>query len=210
MPNLAQEVAFRRSTPKKLGPAPRHSDNARDEYFRQLDFLVAAGEITVRTQDFLVAAFRAWSDRAAKDFWPSQKTIAQARQCSPRTVQRRFAEARGAEVIASAQLKGFDKESSSWFCSSNTYRALFHPAWSEKLRADRARRADARRQDRISKRAMPSSRGSSSEAQTRPAVPEFDAEAYEASREAPLSPQVLRERAQRARDILTRAKPPPA
>jgi hypothetical protein len=206
MPTLTQDFHTARPTPKKLGPPPRFSANARDEYHRQLDYLVAEGELLVRDRDFAEAALYAFSDPSAKDFYPSQMVLAELRRCSIRTVQRRLSNLKGAGVMLVAQLKGFDPVKKAWFSSSNTHRVNFVPKWREKMDATRAERREKARLERIAARAMPKRPRAREDGQSRPEVPEFDPSEF--ATENPLTPEELVAHARRAKDAL-RSKPPP-
>lgn len=210
MPTIAPEIERQsRATPKKLGLAPRNSANARDEFYRQLDFLVKSKELDVKTRDFLVDALYTWSDKTAKDFYPSQKTMAEKRQCHIRTVQRRVRSARLAGVLKVAQLKGFDKGSQAWFCSSNTHRPTFVVEWVVELDKIRAARQATKRQERIEAKATPKSRNYRP-GETRPSVPDVDLEEIEARQDLRAPDDVRRARARDMRALLTRERPPPS
>lgn len=199
-----------RPTPKKLGDPPRRDANARDEYHRQLDFLVAEGRVPVRVRDFLVDVLYAYSDKTAKDFYPSQATMAKHRRCSRRTIQRGVKAAKDAGVLQVAQLKGFDPATSTWYCSSNTHRPSFVTEWLEKMSEARKARAEARREKRIQARAQrPGARPPYRGEETRPPVPPVDEEKLARDRAEALSPEETRIRAQEARDVLLGRKPPP-
>lgn len=190
-----------RATPKKLGPPPRHSKNARDEYFRQLDYLSAKGDLSPRARDFLHVTTYHFSDAKASDYFPSQKTLAELHGCSRRTVQRRIALARDAGVLKVAQLKGYDPEAAAWFCSTNTHRPTFVEEWVDQLKASRAAKREEARKNRIGNRAQRP--GTNRAAAT---VPDFE---EPAPTEAPL--EDVKARAQSLRDvILPTSHPPPA
>jgi len=186
-----------------LGEAPRLSANARDEYWRQLDYLAAEGFLDVRTRDFLTAATYTYSDRAGKDFYPSQATMADLRQCSKRTIQRRIKAAKGAGVLLVAQLKGFDSAKQAWFCSSNTHRISFRPEWVARLKENRAAKRAAQRDKRIQARAKRPASG-----ETRPSVPEFDPGEVEQRESEALEPKEVRSRARALRAVIL-GQPPP-
>jgi hypothetical protein len=208
MTTITAETTFSRPTPKKLGPAPVRSANARDEYHRQLDDLVKEKKLGVRDRDFAEAALYAYSDATAKDFYPSQSTLADLRQCSTRTVQRRLAALKAAGVMAVAQLKGFDAKAKSWFCSSNTHRPLFLPEFVAKLEISRAAKRDARRAERVNAKAQPK-KAYRDAGETRPAVKEFDELEIERRRAEALPPADQVAHARRARETLLRPQPPP-
>jgi hypothetical protein len=197
-----------RPTPRKLGEPPRRNAASRDEYHRQLDFLVAQGGLSVKDRDFLQAVTYAYSDRTAKDFYPSQSTMAELRRCSRRTIQRRVAGAKAAGVLLVAQLKGFDRSTATWYCSSNTHRPSFVPEWVEKARVARKERRDAQREKRLSARAQRPGRRSPGPEESRPAVPDFDPDESARVRREALSPEEARAKAREARAILLRPKPP--
>lgn len=207
MTTITPELAYgARPTPKKLGPAPALSANARDDYNRQLDFLVSTGNLPVRARDFLQAALYTYSDKAAKDFYPSQATMADLRRCSTRTIQRLVAAAKAAGVLKTAQLKGYNAASSSWFCSSNTHRISFVPEWILKRQAAAAARADQRRAERIAGKAQPKR---NRDAESRPTVPELDAGVYELAALEAIPASEVPKRARSLRDVIIPPKPPP-
>ena len=198
-----------RPTPRKLGPAPRLSANARDEYQRQLDYLVAEGLLDVRTKDFLKDVTHAYSDRAGKDFYPSQATMAELRQCSRRTLQRRVAAAKESGVLLVAQLKGYDKATGAWFCSSNTHRITFVESWVEKVRASRAAKRAAAREARVAARAPRKRPGQGEQGESRPAVVEYDPGEVERRQSEALDPSEVRSKVRALRDVIL-GQPPPA
>ena len=196
-----------RPTPRKLGEAPLLNQNARDEYWRQLDYLTAEGFLDVRTRDFLTAATYAYSDRAGKDFYPSQATMAELRQCSRRTIQRRIHAAKGAGVLLVAQLKGFDSAKQAWFCSSNTHRISFRPEWVARLKESRAAKRAAAREARIAGRAK---RPKMTSDEARPPVPDFDPDEAARRHDEALEPKEVRSRARALRAVILGQPPPKA
>jgi helix-turn-helix protein len=205
--SVTQPQAFAtRATPKKLGPPPRHSKNARDEYFRQLDYLAAKGDLAPRTRDFLHVTTYHFSDAKASDYFPSQATLAELHGCSRRTVQRRIAVARSSGVLKVAQLKGYNPVVGAWFCSSNTHRPTFVPEWVDQLKASRAAKREEARKNRIGNRAQrPKERAA--------ATPQDYDPAEEADRARDrLAPSDVKARAQSLRELIlpTAGAPPGA
>lgn len=198
-----------RATPRKLGPPPRLSANARDEYYRQLDYLAAEGVLDVRTKDFLRDVTYTYSDRAGKDFYPSQATMSELRRCSRRTLQRRVAAAKAAGVMLVAQLKGYDAKAGAWFCSSNTHRIAFVPEWVEKLKESRAAKRAAARDARTAAKAPRKGPRRRDEGESRPQVPEFDQAEVDARESEALEPNEVRSRARALRAVIMPGQPPP-
>jgi hypothetical protein len=204
MTTLAQPRLFR-ATPKKLGPAPRNSKSARDEFYRQLNTLADRGRLEPRVRDFLQVTVYAFSDETAADFFPSQETMAKLHGCSKRTISRRVAAAKSAGVLKVAQLKGYDPAAGAWFCSSNTHRPTFVDEFVAELKASRAAKRATARQARIGQRAQrPDPRGSAA-----PVSPDFDPEEARSRHAAALEVSDVPARAQALRELLRPSRPPP-
>ncbi len=211
MTTISPQAAFApRPTPRKLGPQPSLSDNARDEYHRQLDWLVSLNKLDVATRDFLNAAAYNYSDKRAKDFYPSQSTMAEFRRCSRRTIQRRIQSAVKAGVLKVAQLKGFEPSSKSWYCSSNTHRVQYLPEWVAVVAASRAAKRDRDRQARIESKASPRGSRSRNDSPMRPEAPPVDLQEYQDRAQEAVPSSEVPSRAQRLRDALRGPQPPPA
>ena len=155
MTTLQPPLIFVRPTPRKLGAPQRLPNNARVDYWRQLNWAVENGQLDSRTRDFLQVTTFHYSDPAAADFYPSQAHMAALHGRSRRTIQRRIAAAKASKLLDVAQLKGFD--GTAWFCSSNTHRPKFLPEWLELRKADRAKKRAQAREARIAGRAPRSS-----------------------------------------------------
>lgn len=209
MSTIAPSAWIARPTPRKLGAPERRNVQTREDWWRQLDYMVEHGELPVGTRDFLQAVSYAYSDKTAKDFWPAQSTMAELRDRSVRTVQRHVAIAKAAGVLLVAQLKGLDRSTNTWFCSSNTHRPSFKPEWAEKRKAERAARAAAKREARINARAPRPGSKVRPPNESRPAIPDVDLEEIQARRESALGPAEQAARAKAAREILLRPQPPP-
>jgi DNA-binding transcriptional regulator YhcF (GntR family) len=200
--SIAQPRLFStRATPKKLGPPPRRSRNTRDEYFRQLDYLVERDELAPRARDFWHVTIYHYSDEKASDFYPSQRSLAELHGVSRRTVQRRLAAARDAGVLKVAQLKGYDPEAGAWFCSSNTHRPTFVDAFSEQLRASRAAKREKAREARIGNRAQRPG--------AKPPAPQNDANEAPTPVEPAASPEAVKAHLSAIRETLRPSRPPP-
>jgi hypothetical protein len=121
-------------------------------WWRQLAWAVDRKQLDSRTRDFLVVTSLEYSGPDARDFYPSQATMAEFHGRSRRTIQRYVAAAKASGFLDVAQLKGFD--GTSWFCSSNTHRPKFLPEWMELQRVARAEKREKQRQDKIEGRAQ--------------------------------------------------------
>ena len=200
-----------RPVPRKLGPAKRLSGNARASYWQQVDFETSEGRLDVRTADFLKDVTHAYSNPAAVDFYPSQATMAEHRQCSRRTIQRRIERAKSAGVLLVAQLKGYDAKAGAWFCSSNTHRIAETPQWKAKKAERAAAKAKARHELAVAGRATPSRPNRRDEGETRPAVPDVDLDAIRQRESEAVPVSEVRSHTDRLRDvIMPRPHPPPS
>lgn len=206
---ISQIAGFVRATPKKLGEAPRNDNHFRENWHRQLIDQSEKGKISSRHAFRLYDLFWGFSDETAKDCWPSQETLAKRWQCSTRSVQRTIAAGRRAGVLATAQLKGFDPQLSTWFSSSNTHRAKLVAEWVEKLKTSRAAKRDAQRQQRLTAKANPSTSKNRSDESFRPPTPDVDELEYKAVRDLRTPPEEAHRRAQALREAL-KGKPPPS
>lgn len=198
-----------RPVPRKLGPATRLSANARNDYYRQIDYLAAEGALDVRTKDFLKDVLDVYSDRAGKDFYPSQSTMSEARQCSRRTIQRRIAAAKAAGVLLVAQLKGYDANAGAWFCSSNTHRITSTPEWAEKMKAKAKAVRDAKQKAKVDARATPKRANRREEGETRPPIPDVDVDELERCRDEAVPVSEVRSFTDRLRAVIVPPRPPP-
>ena len=152
MTTLTLPLNVVRPIPKKLGPPERRPRSARDDYFRQLSWAIREKKLDSRVQGFLHVVTFEYSDAAAKDFYPSQTTMAGLLKRSRRTVQRYVAAAKASGLLDVAQVKGFD--GTTWYCSSNTHRPKFLPEWMELRKAERAEKLAEKRRAKIEGRAQ--------------------------------------------------------
>lgn len=141
-----------RPTPKKLGPPPRHSNRARNDYLRQISWAVENDLVAPRVREFLHVASFEYSGSDARDFYPSQEHMSGVFHCSRRTIQRRVAAAKASKLLDVVQVKGFD--GTTWYCSSNTHRPKFLPEWLAIDKAARAEKREKLRQEKIEARAQ--------------------------------------------------------
>lgn len=210
MSTLTPPLNVVRPVPRKLGPPERHGINARLDWWRQLLWGVDKGLIDARTRDFLVVVSLEHSGPDARDFWPSQTTLAEAHKCSRRTIQRRIANAKKSEMLGVAQVKGFD--GTTWYCSSNTHRPKFLPEWAELQRIARAEKREKKRQEKIEGRAQrPGSKVPGSRSED-PSSTYRDHEHVHEAPPAPAPPSLEELEANRRRAAANRAailRPPP-